>query len=95
MIDTTPEGLSAEELSVVETVRRFSLERLAPAAQEIDETSAFVQRHLPALAELGIMGMNLPERWGGTGLSPLGLLACVEAIAGALPGTRAKRRNAM
>jgi butyryl-CoA dehydrogenase len=87
MTETMPEGLTAEEREVVETIRRFSAEVLAPQAQEIDETEAFVDRHLPALAALGVMGMNLPEAQGGPGLSALALLACVEAIAGACGST--------
>jgi len=86
-MDTLPEGLAAEEVAVVETVRRFAAERLAPAAQAIDETADFVAPHLPGLAQLGILGMNLPQAWGGPGVSPLALLACVEAIAGACGST--------
>jgi alkylation response protein AidB-like acyl-CoA dehydrogenase len=87
MTDTTPEGLGGDELAVVETIRRFAAERLAPAAHEVDESESFVDRHIPDLAALGVMGMNLPERWGGAGLSPLALLACVEALAGACGST--------
>jgi len=86
-MDTLPEGLAAEEVAVVETVRRFAAERLAPAAQAIDETADFVAPHLPGLGQLGILGMNLPQAWGGPGVSPLALLACVEAIAGACGST--------
>ena len=86
-METLPEGLDAEETAVVETVRRFAAEQLAPAAQAIDETEDFVAEHLPGLAALGILGMNLPQAWGGPGISPLALLACVEAIAGACGAT--------
>jgi len=87
MTDTTPEGLDEAEIAVVETVRRFAAERLVPAAQAIDDTGDFVARHLSGLAELGVLGLNLPQAWGGPGVSPLALLACVEAIAGACGST--------
>jgi butyryl-CoA dehydrogenase len=87
MSDILPPGLSAEDLAAVETVQRLARESLAPAAAQIDETAAFPKAQLAALAQLGVLGMNLDEAWGGPGISARALAACVEAIAGACGST--------
>ncbi len=79
--------LTEEDLAVRDAVRRFAQKDLAPRAAEFDETAAFVGVHLPRLGELGIMGLNLPEEFGGAGISALGLTAAVEEIAAACPAT--------
>ena len=73
--------LNSEEQAVIGQIERFSNEVLAPAAAAIDEKSQFATLHLPALAEMGIMGMNLPEAHGGIGLSGPALYCAVEAVA--------------
>jgi alkylation response protein AidB-like acyl-CoA dehydrogenase len=79
--------LTDEDLAVRDTVRRFAQKELAPRAAEFDETAAFVGAHLPRLAELGILGLNLPEEFGGANISALGLTAAVEEIAASCPAT--------
>ena len=76
-----------EDLAIRDTLSRFAQKELAPRAAEFDETAAFVGAHLPGLAALGIMGLNLPEEFGGAGISALGLTAAVEEIAAACPAT--------
>jgi alkylation response protein AidB-like acyl-CoA dehydrogenase len=79
--------LTPEEVESVETVRRVAAEILAPAAAQIDEEARFPTAQIAALAKLGVLGMNLPEAWGGPGLSAVALACCVEAIAGACAST--------
>ncbi len=81
------QSISSEEQAIVDLISRFALEELAPKAHAIDESSDFVSRHLPKLCELGIMGMNLPELWGGAGISLPAMFAGVEVIAGACGST--------
>jgi alkylation response protein AidB-like acyl-CoA dehydrogenase len=76
-----------EDLAVADGVRRFVERAIAPRALEIDASGLFAGVHLPALAEIGLMGMNLPERWGGSGVSPVALYLAVEALAGACAST--------
>ncbi|MCC7113261.1 MAG: acyl-CoA dehydrogenase family protein [Burkholderiales bacterium] len=72
-------GTTAADRALAESVARFAAGVLAPAAAELDESGASCTCHLPRLAELGLMGMNLPERWGGPGVSPVAtFLALVE-----------------
>ena len=79
--------LTAEDLAVRDTVRRFAQSELAPRAAAFDDSAAFVGVHLPGLAALGILGLNLPEVWGGAGISALGLVGAVEEIAAACAAT--------
>jgi len=81
------EQLSSEEKAIVDQINRISSEILTPHAAELDAAGAFATVHLPALAELGVMGMNLPETYGGIGLSGPALYHAVEAIAGACGST--------
>jgi alkylation response protein AidB-like acyl-CoA dehydrogenase len=76
-----------DAVAVAESVGRFAEASLKPRAQAIDETGIFVAEHIPALGELGVMGMNLPERWGGAGVSPIALYLAVEALAGGCGST--------
>lgn len=79
--------MSDDESMMVAQVARFAADVLAPKAAQLDETAQFATCHLPAMADLGLMGMNLPEEAGGLGLSGPALYAAVEAIAGACGST--------
>ena len=82
-----PAGLNEMDLAAIETVRRVAEKILAPEAATVDETSCFPAAQLHALAEIGMLGINLPEQWGGPGLSALALSACVEAVAAGCAST--------
>jgi alkylation response protein AidB-like acyl-CoA dehydrogenase len=75
------------DLAVFDEVKRFAESELAPGAAATDEESRFAVEHVPALARLGLMGMNLPERWGGPGVSPIALFLAVQALAAACAST--------
>ncbi len=87
MSASLPRGLSATDLAAIETVRRLAEKTLAPQAASVDETASFPAAQLRDLAEIGVLGMNLPEQWGGPGLSALALSVCVEAIAAGCAST--------
>lgn len=76
-----------DEAALLEQIERFAQGVLAPRAAELDETATFAVCHLPAMAELGLMGLNLPEKDGGLGLSGPALYRAVELIAGACGST--------
>jgi butyryl-CoA dehydrogenase len=82
----TPE-LDSDEQAIIDQIARFVGEVLAPKAAEIDETSAFATCHLASLSEIGLMGMTLPEEYGGIGLSGPALYRAVELVAGACGST--------
>ena len=76
-----------DDLAIADTMERFASSVIAPQAKEIDEEERFAGVHLPALADIGLTGMNLPERWSGAGASPVALYLAVEALAGACAST--------
>jgi len=80
-------GFSDTDLAAVEAVRRVAVEVIAPLAKQTDAQAEFPRPQLRALAELGVLGMNLPPQWGGPGISAPAFAACVEAIAGACGST--------
>lgn len=75
------------DASVVDAVEVFAREVLAPRAAEIDEKSLFATLHLPALAEMGLMGLNLPAELGGPGVDPWTLFEAIASVAGACGST--------
>ncbi|MBL3608428.1 acyl-CoA dehydrogenase family protein [Rhodovulum sulfidophilum] len=79
--------LSAEECQFLDMLDRFAAEVLSPQAAETDRTGTFVHAQLAALAETGMMGANLPERWGGADISAHALFEAVAAVAGGCGST--------
>ncbi|WP_425046384.1 acyl-CoA dehydrogenase family protein [Primorskyibacter sp. S87] len=73
--------LSDEERMFCDVLERLVTERIAPRAAEVDETASFVHEQLAILAEAGMMGANLPEQFGGSGISASALLRSVEIVA--------------
>ncbi len=53
-------GTTEDDWAIAEVMARFAADQLAPVAAELDETESSCTRHVPALGELGVMGMNLP-----------------------------------
>jgi alkylation response protein AidB-like acyl-CoA dehydrogenase len=80
-------GHTDEELELLAAIERYSREVLAPVAAEIDETGRSSTCHLDTLAEMGLMGLNIPEAYGGLGLCPTALFDAVGLIAGACAST--------
>lgn len=79
--------LDQVELAVIETAEQVAREVIQPRAQHYDETETFCADSLKALAELGCMGINLPEQYGGLGIGSLAMSRVVEAVAGACAST--------
>jgi len=62
------------------TVRRFALEQVAPVAEELDREKRFPYELVAQLAELGLMGMTIPEEYGGGGTDTLSYAIAVEEL---------------
>ena len=80
-------GATEEDQAVADAVARFAEETLAPLAQAMDEEAFSATRHVPGLSALGVMGMNLPERFGGPGVTPTAMLMSLVAISRASAAT--------
>ena len=80
-------GIPPDDQALADAITRFAQAELAPHAHEVDESALSTVRYVPALAELGVMGMNLPERWGGPGATPTALVLSLAAIAQACTAT--------
>ena len=80
-------GVSPDDQAVADAMARFATEALAPRAREIDERALSTTCHVPQLAALGVMGMNLPESLGGAGVSPTAMLLSLVEISKACAAT--------
>jgi alkylation response protein AidB-like acyl-CoA dehydrogenase len=73
--------LSDEQLEIQRTVREFCQREVVPNARRWDETAEFPLDTVRALGELGIMGMTVPEVYGGAGMSLGSTAIVVEEVA--------------
>jgi alkylation response protein AidB-like acyl-CoA dehydrogenase len=74
-------ALSEEHVALRDMVRRLAAERIAPRAAEIDRTGEFPWDVKGALAEVGLLGLHIPEEYGGSGGDALAFAVMVEEIA--------------
>ena len=62
-------------------VREFAQNEIAPRAREYDEQEKFPREQLNGLAELGLLGMIIPEDYGGAGFDTVSYALALEEIA--------------
>jgi alkylation response protein AidB-like acyl-CoA dehydrogenase len=72
--------LTEEQELVRATVREFANERVAPLAGELDRESRFPYELVAELSELGLMGMTVPEEYGGAGADTLSYAIAIEEL---------------
>ncbi len=63
------------------TVRDFARVEVAPYARKWDEEERFPKEIVPKLAALGLLGIRIPEIYGGSGMDMVSYAICVEEIA--------------
>jgi len=73
--------LSEEQQLICDTARRFARERLAPGAARRDREKLFPAEELAEGGRLGLLGMIVPEKWGGAGLDYLSYVSAIMEIA--------------
>ena len=72
--------LSEDQLAVREMVRDFAEREIRPIAAEIDETHEFPAANVRKMAELGLLGMFVPEQYGGAGMDYVSYVIAVEEL---------------
>jgi butyryl-CoA dehydrogenase len=80
-------ALNDEHKMIQEMARNFAQKEIAPVAAELDAKGEFPSRHLPKMAELGLLGMMVPIEWGGVGLDTLAYVLALEEISVACAST--------
>src|SRR5271154_2728891 len=56
-----------DQLAIRDLARRFAREKLAPQYQQLDKTGVLDRAVIREMGELGLMGVDLPESFGGLG----------------------------
>ena len=77
--------LTAEEQIIQETVRKFARKEIAPLVREMDEAQKMSPKIISRLFELGLMGIEIPEEYGGVGGSFFSSILAVEEISAVDP----------
>src|SRR6476661_2071295 len=74
-------SLSEHHELLRKTVRDFARTEVVPHAKKWDEEERFPKEIVPKLAELGLLGIRIPEEYGGSGMDVTSYAICVEEIA--------------
>src|SRR5882672_8775447 len=77
--------LSEEEKLFQSTVRRFAREQIAPHVREMDDAGVFRQDIIKQFFDLGLMGIEIPEEYGGQGGSFFQCILAVEELSAVDP----------
>ena len=76
-------GFTEEQLMIQDVARRLAQEVIAPSAEHFDNTGEFPLKNIQILGENGLMGIEVPESYGGAGMDPISyVLAIIEIAAG-------------
>ena len=73
--------LSEQHQLLRASVREFCEREVRPHAKEWDEAERFPHELVPKLAELGLLGIRIPEEYGGAAMDTLSYAICVEECA--------------
>jgi len=74
-------SLSEHHELLRKTVRDFARTEVLPRARKWDEEERFPKEIVPKLAELGLLGIRIPEEYGGSGMDITSYAICVQEIA--------------
>jgi alkylation response protein AidB-like acyl-CoA dehydrogenase len=80
-------GLAEDERQTRDLARAIARERIAPLAAQVDETESYPAEQLRLLGQQGLMGLYVPEAYGGAGLGALAFCLAVEELAWACAST--------
>jgi butyryl-CoA dehydrogenase len=72
---------------LIEQVREFAQNEIAPRAKHNDDSGEFPHETIRQLGEMGLMGMMVPEQWGGSGLDAVSYAMAMEEVSAACAST--------
>jgi len=73
--------LSEEQMLLRRSVREFAETEIRPHVREWDDAQQYPPELTPKLAELGLMGIQFPEAYGGAAMSSVDYCVCIEELA--------------
>ncbi|HNP36439.1 MAG TPA: acyl-CoA dehydrogenase family protein [Woeseiaceae bacterium] len=76
-------ALSEEQQIIQAAAREFAQNEIAPIAAQFDESGEFPEASIRAAGELGFMGVEIPEEYGGSGLDPVSYALIMAEISAA------------
>ncbi|MDR7540997.1 MAG: acyl-CoA dehydrogenase [Armatimonadota bacterium] len=82
-------ALSEEHRLVQQTARDFATREILPVASQLDAEHRFPAAIVRGLAELGLMGVMVPEEYGGAGMDNVAYVLAMEEVARACASTAA------
>src|SRR5512136_971615 len=69
-----------EHESIRQAARNFAQKEIAPIAAEFDETGEFPSKTIQKMGDMGFMGIEVPEEYGGAGMDTLAYVIALEEI---------------
>src|SRR4030065_2931216 len=69
-----------EHESIRQAARNFAQKEIAPVAAEFDESGEFPSKTIKKMGEMGFMGIEVPEEYGGAGMDTLAYVLALEEI---------------
>jgi alkylation response protein AidB-like acyl-CoA dehydrogenase len=72
--------ISEEHEMIRQTARDFAQNEIAPIAAEFDESGEFPYKTIKKMGEMGFMGIEVPEEYGGAGMDTLAYVLALEEI---------------
>ncbi len=73
--------LTEEHRMIRDAVREFAQNEIAPVAAHYDETGEFPMPIVKKMGEMGLMGIEIPEEYGGAGMDALAYVLAMEEVA--------------
>ena len=80
-------ALTEEQLAVQKTARDFATAEVLPKAAEIDREHRHPKELVARMAELGFLGIAVPEAWGGSGFDHVSYVLAMEEVSRACAST--------
>src|SRR5499427_10692079 len=79
--------LTDEQRAIRDLARQIAREKIAPLAAKLDETGEYPHEQLKVLGQQGLMGLHIPEEYGGSGAGAMAFCLAAEEVAWACAST--------